>query len=177
MGKILFGYLEKRNKFSTALGLCLFNILFCMQVHAQTVVVKGKVSASTTTVRYASVTFEDRNDTTKRFSALTDSSGNYRLDVILTSVEPSTNLPTKFHLEQNYPNPFSSSTSIPYELKAQSDIQVTIYDILRRVVRKITAGAQPVGTHSVLWDGNNNSGQRVATGIYFYRLRPEVNLR
>jgi glucuronoarabinoxylan endo-1,4-beta-xylanase len=167
----LFSYLERKHSSFVAVLLCLFQTVFYIQADSQTAVVKGKVSTSTTPVRYASVTFEDTNDTTRKFSALTDSSGGYRLDIILTSVGPSTNLPTKFELEQNYPNPFSSSTAIPYELKAQSDIQVTIYDILGRVVRKITAGTQSVGIHSVLWDGRNKFGQKVATGIYFYRLQ------
>jgi glucuronoarabinoxylan endo-1,4-beta-xylanase len=171
MKKNLLGYFENKDTVLALLSLCLFQMIFCVQVHAQVFTVKGKVSTSTTAVRYASVTFEDQVDTTRKSSTLTDTSGSYQLNVILTSVEPSANLPTKFELEQNYPNPFSSSTAIPYELKTQSDIRVTIYDILGRVVRKITAGAQSVGMHSVLWDGCNNFGQRVATGIYFYRLQ------
>ena len=151
--------------------LCLCQMVLCMELSAQTAVVGGTVSASATPVRSASVTFEDKGSPANRSSALTDSSGHYQLNIVLTSVGPGTTTPTKFQLEQNYPNPFSSSTVVPYELKAQSDIQVTIYDILGRVVRRIAAGAQSAGMHSVLWDGSNNSGQKVATGIYFYSLQ------
>jgi hypothetical protein len=170
----LFSHLEKRHSFFVALLLCLFQTVFCMQAYSQTTVVKGRVSTSTTPVRYASVTFEDENDTTRKFSALTDSLGSYQLDIILTSVGPSTNLPRKFELEQSYPNPFSSSTAIPYELKTQSDIQVTIYDILGRIVRKFNVGQQSIGLHNVLWGGRNNFGQRVGSGVYFYKLSTDA---
>ena len=143
----------------------------CSQVVAQTATVTGTVTASTTPVRNASVTFEDNNSPSNSYSSLTDSSGRYRVQILLTSVSPAPSLPTAFKLEQNYPNPFSSSTVVLYKLTTQSDIQVTIFDILGRVVRRITAGAQSVGAHSVLWDGSNNSGQRVASGIYFYTLQ------
>ncbi len=142
----------------------------CSQVVAQTATVTGTVTASTTPVRNASVTFEDNNSPSNSYSSLTDSSGRYRVQILLTSVSPAPSLPTAFKLEQNYPNPFSSSTVVLYKLTTQSDIQVTIFDILGRVVRRITAGAQSVGAHSVLWDGSNNFGQRVASGIYFYTL-------
>ena len=151
--------------------LCLSRVLLCAQVQAQPVLVRGTVSALTTPVRYASVTFEEQTSPATRYSALTDSSGRYQVRILLTSVGPAPLLPGTFRLEQNYPNPFSSSTVVSYELKTQSDIQITIYDILGRVVRRITAGAQSVGSHSVLWDGTNNVGQRVANGIYFYTLQ------
>ncbi len=150
---------------------CLSQLLCIMQVAAQTVVVKGMVSTSTTPVRYASVSFEEKDHSANTFSTLTDSTGQYRLVINLTSVEPSTTLPMKFELEQNYPNPFSSSTAISYELRTQADITVTIYDILGRVIRETVVGAQSVGMHSMLWDGCNSSGHKVAPGVYFYTLQ------
>ena len=151
--------------------LSLFQLLISAWVSAQTVVVKGTVSTATAPVRKASVSFEEMANPANRDSVLTDSTGQYQLTIDLTSVGPSTTLPTKFQLEQNYPNPFSSSTVVPYELKEQSDIQITVYDVLGRVVRRITAGAQSIGTHSVLWDGRSSAGQKVASGTYFYRLQ------
>jgi glucuronoarabinoxylan endo-1,4-beta-xylanase len=166
----LFTHLEKKHTFFVAVLLCLFQTVFSLHVYTQTAVVKGRVTTSRGTVQYALVTFEDESDVTRKFSALTDVLGSYQLDIILTSVGPSTNLPRKFEVDQNYPNPFSSSTAIPYELKMQSDIQVTIYDILGRIVRTLNVGRQSIGLHNVFWDGRNSFGQRVATGVYFYRL-------
>jgi glucuronoarabinoxylan endo-1,4-beta-xylanase len=157
--------------YHVSLSVCLFQMMLCRQADAQTVVVNGTVSTSTSSVGYASVTFEEQNNPTNTFAALTDSSGRYHLNITLTSVAPTPALPTKFELEQNYPNPFSTSTSISYTLKGQSEIQVRIYDILGRVVRDIPVGGQPVGMHNLLWDGCNDFGQRVATGIYFYSLQ------
>ena len=164
MKKDLLNYLVR-----FSLALCL--ILLGMQVTAQTAVVKGTVSASTTPVRYASLSFEDMANAAHTFSAVTDSTGHYQLNISLSSVEPSNTLPTTFALEQNYPNPFSSSTAISYELNTQADIRVTIYDILGRVVQATVAGAQSVGPHSMVWDGSNSSGKKVTPGVYFYTLQ------
>jgi len=146
-------------------------IIFCLHINAQVLTVQGKVTAIRYPVQNASVTFIDNTDTTRQFPALTNASGNYTIG-LPTSVGPNTNsLPTKFELAQSYPNPFNSETVIPYKLKKESDIQVTIYDILGKVVRKFNVGRQSVGSHNVLWDGHNNFGQKVASGIYFYRLQ------
>ena len=153
------------------LSLCLAPILFRAQVDAQTVMVRGTVATSTSPVRNAFITFEISTSPANSTSTLTDSAGHYQLSIVQTSVEPGSQLPTSFKLEQNYPNPFSSSTVVPFELKAQSDIQVTIYDILGRVVRRIAAGAQSAGSHGVVWDGRNTLGHRVASGVYFYSLQ------
>jgi glucuronoarabinoxylan endo-1,4-beta-xylanase len=164
--------ISKANKnYLILFPLFLLQIILFTQVFPQTYSIKGRVTASRFSILEASVTFIDNADTTKKFSALTDISGNYQIEMP-TSVGPNTNIhPAGFELVQNYPNPFSSSTSIPYQLKTQSDIQVDIYDILGRVVKRFSVGTQSAGVHSILWDGRNNSGDRVATGIYFYKLQ------
>ncbi len=167
MKKILLNY----KKAGVLFSLCLYAIMFGTPVYAQTISVKGTVSALTKPVKYASVSFVDKNDSTMKYSALTDSSGSYRLSVIIASVRPENNLPAKFELEQNYPNPFSASTAISYKLKSQTDVNVTIYDILGREVKNFSIGAQSTGVHRILWDGMNSFGEKVATGIYLYRMQ------
>lgn len=153
--------------------LKLLIILFSItnSIYSQTLVVKGKVSSAIRySIKEALVTFIDKTDTTKQFSALTDNSGNYQIS-ILTSVSTENNyIPKNFNLGQNYPNPFSNSTAIPYGLNKESNVTITIYDILGRVVRKINAGFQTAGNYNILWDGRNNLGVKVANGIYFYKL-------
>jgi glucuronoarabinoxylan endo-1,4-beta-xylanase len=163
----------KRNLFHPLVlpSLCFCLVQLNVHVVAQTVVVGGTVSTLATTVRNAAVTFEDKDNPARVYSGVTDSVGRYQFTVSLTSVASGAPLPTKFELEQNYPNPFSSSTAIPYQLKSQSDIRVSIYDILGRVVREAVVGAQAAGTHSILWDGSNAHGQKVAPGIYFYSVQ------
>jgi glucuronoarabinoxylan endo-1,4-beta-xylanase len=141
-----------------------------MNALAQIASVKGVVSASTLSVRYASVTFVDQGDTTKRFSVLTDTAGRYSLSVATSVTQPETR-PAKFELGQNYPNPFSSSTAIPYQLGTPAEVVVTVYDILGREIRTFSLGEQSAGAHGVLWDGRNNMGTLVATGTYFCRLQ------
>jgi len=99
--------------------------------------------------------------------------GNFQLNLTITSVKPSNNLPTTFALEQNYPNPFSSSTAISYQLNKQSNARVTIYDILGREIKSFNAGLQTAGAYGVVWDGKNDLGRIVAPGVYFYRLQAE----
>ncbi len=137
---------------------------------APAIEVRGTVSTTSIPVVNASITFIDNSDTTKQFSTLTNSSGQYSLS-IPTSVRPIENPLEDFRLEQNYPNPFSSGTTITYKLSSTSNVQITIYDVLGREVRKFTPGIQPRGSHQALWDGLNSSGIRVAPGIYFCRLQ------
>ncbi len=169
MRKLITNLNSKRSRFVFLL-FCLFQLLFLSQISAQTISVSGRITSSRIPIKYASVTFVDNADTTIKFSTLTNTSGSYQINLSVTSVEPAKTLPTKFELEQNYPNPFSSSTAIPYQIKKESDVEVTIYDILGRVVRKFNVGQQSVGLYNVLWDGRNNFGEKVASGVYFYKL-------
>jgi len=138
--------------------------------YAQSYAVKGTVTAGGTPVRYAYVTIIDNSDTSVKYYALTDSTGAFNAGTI-TSVKPGNQLPASFQLEQNYPNPFASKTAISYNLDKQSDVKVTIYDVLGRVVKNYTLGYQDAGIHGVIWNGRNNLGRKVAPGVYFYRLR------
>jgi len=145
----------------------------CTEAYSQNISVSGKIMSGRIPIQNASVTFIDNADTTSKFSTVTDASGNYEINLTITSVNQGKTLPTNFQLEQNYPNPFSSNTNIPYGLNKVSDVKVTIYDILGRVVRKFNVGWQSAGAHSILWNGLNNTGQKVATGVYFYRLHAD----
>jgi flagellar hook assembly protein FlgD len=85
------------------------------------------------------------------------------------SVEKET-LPTSFSLSQNYPNPFNSSTEIEFALPQSGPVTLVIYDIQGREVRRLLDSDIEAGSHSVIWDGYDNSNEHVASGIYFYRL-------
>ncbi|MGE5458193.1 MAG: N,N-dimethylformamidase beta subunit family domain-containing protein [Methanococcaceae archaeon] len=79
-------------------------------------------------------------------------------------------LPDKFMLYQNYPNPFNGSTKIRFFVKHLSDIKIIIADILGRRIRSFQLGELPEGMHEIAWDGNNETGQSVSSGIYFYNV-------
>lgn len=147
-----------------------FSLIISLQLHAQGLSVNGKITSSRLPIRNAAVIYVVESDTTIKYYAETDNAGVYKID-IPTSVEPlEHSLPSSFELAQSYPNPFSNSTNIEYSLNKQSAVQMTVYDILGRLVRKFDVRQQAVGHHNVLWDGRNNFGQKVPTGVYFYRL-------
>lgn len=79
-------------------------------------------------------------------------------------------LPKRFYLYQNYPNPFNSSTTIRFDIPRPGDVRLVIYNVLGQRVAVPVDRALPAGSHSIIWDGKNISGDRVATGIYFYLL-------
>ncbi len=76
-------------------------------------------------------------------------------------------------LYQNYPNPFNPSTSIEFYLPKRERASLKIYDVSGRLVRTIIDESLDQGEHRYKWDGANNEGRRVSSGVYFYMLRSE----
>lgn len=145
-------------------------LLTSLKCFTQSYLIKNIVSTDTEPVRYASVTFIDNNDSKRKYSTLTDTSGNYQLNII-TKVEENKPIYTSgFELEQNYPNPFSTSTAISYKLNKQSFVSIKIFDILGSQVKSFFANSEVHGVHGIVWDGKNTIGEKVTPGIYFYRL-------
>ena len=79
-------------------------------------------------------------------------------------------LPTAFSLQQNVPNPFNPETSILFELPMRSHVSIKIFDIKGSAVASIKVGEKIAGGHQVHWDGRDLNGNRVASGVYIYRL-------
>jgi hypothetical protein len=73
-------------------------------------------------------------------------------------------------LRQNHPNPFNPTTSISFSLNGVTDVTLRILDVTGAVVRSLLDGRQVAGEHSVAWDGTNDAGMSVSSGVYFYRL-------
>lgn len=78
--------------------------------------------------------------------------------------------PGPFRLVQNYPNPFNPRTSITYDLPEGANVTVLVYDALGREVRILFEGYQDASSHRLSWDGKNDAGVDVSSGMYFYRL-------
>jgi hypothetical protein len=74
-------------------------------------------------------------------------------------------------LEQNYPNPFNPSTTIRFELEADSHVSLKVYDATGRLVSVLIEGSRPAGEYSTVWNGRGINGSSAASGIYFYSLR------
>ncbi|NUO80372.1 T9SS type A sorting domain-containing protein [candidate division KSB1 bacterium] len=80
------------------------------------------------------------------------------------------NRPQEFALKQNYPNPFNPSTMIPYELPHAVHVQLAIYNLLGEKVRTLVDTKESAGVKHITWDGRNDHGQAVSSGVYLYRL-------
>ncbi len=79
--------------------------------------------------------------------------------------------PSEFNLSQNYPNPFNATTTIRYTLPKNGHVTIKIYDILGKEVRTLIDIPQEIGYHTIRWDGHDNSGTLIASGIYYYTLK------
>jgi photosystem II stability/assembly factor-like uncharacterized protein len=84
--------------------------------------------------------------------------------------ELTSNLPIKYALEQNYPNPYNNKTIIKYTLPAQSHVDLKIYDILGRETKTLVNNMQEPGYYVTHWDGKNNDQRNVASGIYICKI-------
>jgi hypothetical protein len=73
-------------------------------------------------------------------------------------------------LSQNYPNPFNASTEIIVELPKTSEIELVVSDLLGRRVRTLEKKTCDAGMHSIVWEGMNDSGEKVGSGFYIYSL-------
>ena len=78
--------------------------------------------------------------------------------------------PAKFELAQNFPNPFNPTTDITFSIDRAANVDLSIYNMLGQKVRTLTTGSKVAGTHVLRWDGRDESGSSVSTGIYLYTL-------
>ena len=85
-------------------------------------------------------------------------------------IDKTSPLPTAFVLAQNYPNPFNPTTTIKYFLSEATDVELVIINVLGERVKTLVSSAQAAGEHSIIWDGRNQYGSQVSSGIYFYKM-------
>jgi hypothetical protein len=91
------------------------------------------------------------------------------IDPVIT-VDVETDVADDFVVFQNFPNPFSTSTTISFEIASSENVNVSVYDVLGQRVRTILSTNLPSGQHDVKWDGRSDSGEAVSSGIYLYRV-------
>ncbi len=89
----------------------------------------------------------------------------------LVNVEPGDPLIDDFALFQNYPNPFNPETQIDFNMKQQQRAELAIYNILGQRVRLLLDEVRPAGRHTIVWNGHDDSGKQLASGLYFYSLK------
>ncbi|MBX7150851.1 carboxypeptidase regulatory-like domain-containing protein [bacterium] len=79
-------------------------------------------------------------------------------------------VPKEFTLKQNYPNPFNPSTTIAFDLPQDGTLKLVVYNLLGQRVKTLYSGFQLAGSYRISWDGKNELGQQVASGVYLYRV-------
>ena len=92
------------------------------------------------------------------------------LDGSALAIDPMDLIPEVFALHQNYPNPFNPVTTLRYDLPEQAHVEIMIFDIMGREVKRLVNVQQTAGFKSVVWDGTNEWGQPMSAGLYFYRI-------
>ena len=93
------------------------------------------------------------------------------IDTVATAVLGEESLPADFTLAPNYPNPFNPSTTIAYQLPARAPVTLEIHNLLGQRVRHLVDEVQVAGHHAITWDGTDDAGRLVSSGIYLYTLR------
>jgi len=96
---------------------------------------------------------------------------DYEIDI--SKINIADELPSDFRLYQNYPNPFNPSTVIAFDLPEASNTVLEIYNLLGQKIRSLVSKDLSPGHHSFEWDGKNERGEAVTSGIYLYRLRAD----
>jgi hypothetical protein len=80
-------------------------------------------------------------------------------------------LPAAGALGWNYPNPFNPSTTIPFSIGRDGEVELAVYDAAGRKIRTLASGYRPAGSHEAVWDGRTEGGLSAASGVYFVRMR------
>lgn len=96
-----------------------------------------------------------------------DTDGSFEYSQILT-IE--LNHPVSYQLEQNYPNPFNPTTTIKFSVPQGSFVEIKIYSILGQKIRTLISEKMTAGRHKIIWEGKNDNGASVTSGIYIYKI-------
>lgn len=94
----------------------------------------------------------------------------------VTSVDGNSTTPETFTLNQNYPNPFNPSTTISFELPVASRVSLQVFNVLGQQITSLVNNEVAQGKFAVVWNGQDNSGRSVASGMYFYRLNATASV-
>ena len=79
-------------------------------------------------------------------------------------------IPVRFALQQNFPNPFNPSTEIRFDLPENDNVILEVYNMMGQKIKTLASGNMSPGYHSIIWNGTNDAGAKVATGMYFYSI-------
>jgi hypothetical protein len=96
-----------------------------------------------------------------------------RLGPVMVPVGVGDDVPNQNYLAQNYPNPFNPKTLIRFATTREDHVSLKVFNVRGGLVATLVDGSVPSGQHQIVWNGTDGTGQRVASGTYFYRLEAE----
>jgi hypothetical protein len=100
-----------------------------------------------------------------------ESEGKSKIRKLLEEILEEENTPSRFEVSQNYPNPFNATTIIRYSLPQDCRVEICLYNILGQKVRTLVNEDQTSGYRRITWDGKDDRGEDVGSGIYFYQVK------
>ncbi len=103
--------------------------------------------------------------------SLSTESETFKFTVGFVSITESIALPTEYVLQQNYPNPFNPSTTLRFGIPEEANVSLTIYDIRGNTITTIDSGSKEAGWYQYVWNGLDDSGRPISTGLYLTRLQ------
>lgn len=106
-------------------------------------------------------------------SEVTLALNGYGEETSTTAIDEFNGLPTEFKLNQNYPNPFNPSTTVKYEVPKNGKVNLIVYNLQGQKVATLVNNYQTAGYHQIMWNGANDRGQKVSSGVYFLRMQAE----
>ncbi len=125
-------------------------------------------SAAGTTFKFRWIFYSDGSITNE---------GAYIDDIVVTGLsgarlaKDGTDLPVSFDLSQNFPNPFNPTTTIKFDLPNESSVKLNVYNTNGQLVKSLVNTKMTAGSHQIMWDGRNEAGQIVSSGLYIYRIQ------
>ena len=145
------------------LFIILFNLLTISNIFSQTISISGRVSDLLTTeyINNAKVIIQIQDDDIYD-STYTNNYGGWSYSFLPTAVSINPGIPGEFTVSQNYPNPFNPSTNIKFSIYAQAQVEITINDILGRLLDKKSNFLVP-GEYQINWDANGTAGAYLYT--------------
>lgn len=111
------------------------------------------------------------DDTTQADTGVITGSAGWSIPGNATGVADNPSVPNEFLLEQNFPNPFNPATTISYRLPENSRVELSVFNMLGQKVRTLVNATQVSGAYQVKWNGRDDAGNSVSSGIYLYRLK------
>lgn len=157
------------------MSLCFVLWLISCSVTVHAAIIGSVTDTQGKPVMHALLTFISEADSNSMSRTTTDSLGHYELINLPTNIKEDQQL--SFSLGQNFPNPFNPSTTIPFTLDVPGLVTLTIYNIIGQKTRTLVDCELAAGEHNLIWDGRDDKGAGVSSGVYLCQLSKQGNVQ